>query len=90
LELFADAGELERIAGYYKSGKREGEPFGYGHAKKLLGEHIERRFADARLRHRELGEHPQRVVDVLARSAASARAVARVTLERCKRACGLL
>jgi tryptophanyl-tRNA synthetase len=89
LKLFADADELERIAGHYRAGARDGEPFGYGHAKLLLTEHIERHFAEARSRREELLAQPERVEAILQRGAARARATARATLNRCKRACGL-
>ena len=89
LELFCGADERERIAGYYRSGQRDGQPFGYGHAKQILAEKMEARFADARSRREALEADPAEVDRVLARSAERARAVARATLERCKRACGL-
>ena len=90
LELFASGDELDRIAGYYKEGKRDGEPFGYGHAKMLLGEHIEGHFAPARERMDMYAANPQLVEDALSASAKKARAIARQTVERCKVACGLL
>ena len=90
LRLFAPADELDRIDAYYRSGLRDGEPFGYGHAKLLLAEYIEHHFSAARVRREELQAHPERVEDVLRRSALRARATARATLDRCKRACGLL
>jgi len=90
LRLFATAEELERIEGYYRAGARGGEPFGYGHAKLLLAEHLESHFAPARARRETLLAHPERVEEVLQASARRARAVARATLDRCKRACGLL
>jgi tryptophanyl-tRNA synthetase len=89
IKLFADEAELERIAGYYRAGKRDGEPFGYGHAKQILQDHIERHFAPARANMQRFAEQPQLVEDALARSAVKARAVARETIARCKRACGL-
>jgi len=90
LKLFASAEELERIAGDYRAGSRDGEPFGYGHAKLVLAEHIDRHFSEARARREELLAHPERVEAVLQRGAARARATARATLERCRRACGLI
>jgi tryptophanyl-tRNA synthetase len=90
LKLFASAEDLERLAGYYRAGSRDGEPFGYGHAKLVLAEHIDRHFAEARARREELLAHPERVDAVLQRGAARARATARATLDRCKRACGLI
>lgn len=89
LRLFADDAELERITGYYRAGQRDGEPFGYGHAKLLLAEHIESHFAPARQKLERFNAEPQIVHDVLDRCAARARETARETLSRCKRACGL-
>jgi tryptophanyl-tRNA synthetase len=89
LKLFASADELEQIASYYASGRRDGEPFGYGHAKQILAAHIERKFAAANEERERLLAQPDRVQDVLRRSAARAREVARATIERCKRATGL-
>lgn len=89
LRLFADETELERIAGFYRTGSRDGEPFGYGHAKLLLADHIETHFAPARQNLERYNAEPQLVHDVLERCAARARATARQTIERCKRACGL-
>ncbi len=90
LALFAEPNELDRIDDYYRKGAREGEPFGYGHAKQLLGAQIETHFAAARDKHAELCANPALVEEALQQSAERARAVARQTLDRCKRACGLL
>ncbi len=89
-KLFTTGDELDRIASYYEAGKREGEPFGYGHAKVLLGELIERTFAAARVRLDTYEAHPELVEEVLVKSALRARAEARRTLQRCKQACGLI
>ncbi|MBI4699761.1 MAG: tryptophan--tRNA ligase [Deltaproteobacteria bacterium] len=89
LSLFLQPDELERVGGWYRAGKRDGQPFGYGHAKQLLAERYEAHFAAARARREELVANPQQVEDVLTRSAARARAVARDTLDRCRQACGL-
>jgi len=90
LKLFCDDAELEKIAACYREGKRDGEPFGYGHAKKMLAETIESHFAEARARREQLLAEPDRVEQVLRRSAERARAVAAETVRRCKEACGLL
>jgi len=89
LKLFCDEDELERVAGYYKAGQRDGEPFGYGHAKVMLAEKIDSHFAPARERRQYLVEHPEEVEQALQNAAKRARAVARATVDRCKRACGL-
>jgi tryptophanyl-tRNA synthetase len=90
LALFCDADELSRIEGYYRAGARDGQPFGYGHAKQLLGAKIEDHFAEARERRQRYVDEPQLVDEVLERSATRARAIARETLVRCKKACGLV
>ncbi len=90
LALFAEPNELDRIDGFYRSGKRQGEPFGYGHAKQLLAAEVESHFADARTKHAELGQNPALVEQALQKSAQRARKEARETLEHCKRACGLI
>jgi tryptophanyl-tRNA synthetase len=89
LKLFVSGDELDRIASYYAAGKRDGEPFGYGHAKQMLAARIEAEFAAGNERRQQLLAAPQEVEDVLARSAERARGVARATIERCKRATGL-
>ena len=90
LKLFCDEEELARIAGFYRAGSRDAQPFGYGHAKQLLAGHIETFFAPARARYEHLRAHPEEVDAVLERSAARARDVAQKTLYDCRRACGLV
>ena len=89
LGLFCEPAEIERVAAWYRSGQRDGQPFGYGHAKQLLAERIESHFAEARGRRDELLAHPERVEQVLRRSAERARSEAQHTMARCRRACGL-
>ncbi len=89
LALFCDEAELETIRGYYRAGARDGEPFGYGHAKKILADKIDAHFAEANARRAELLADPERVEQVLQRAAGKARALARQTLEDCRRATGL-
>ncbi|NVB40638.1 tryptophan--tRNA ligase [Pseudenhygromyxa sp. WMMC2535] len=90
LELFCEADELAEIRGYFEAGRRGDDPFGYGHAKQLLAAKISEHFADARERREHYQAHPEEVEAVLQRSAERARAIARETLDACKRACGLL
>lgn len=90
LELFCDESELAALRGCYETGTREGEPFGYGHAKAMLKTKIEQYFADMSERREHLLAHPEEVEAVLERGAARARALARETLDACKRSCGLL
>jgi tryptophanyl-tRNA synthetase len=89
LELFLSEAQLAEVAGWYDIGARDGAPFGYGHAKQLLAARIEETFAVARDRRAALDADPQRVETVLQASARRARATARATIDRCKRACGL-
>lgn len=89
LELFCAADELTEIRSWYAAGEREGQPFGWGHAKQLLAAKIDAHFAEARARREQLLLHPERVEAVLAQGAERARAVARHTLAACKQACGL-
>ncbi|RMG95154.1 MAG: tryptophan--tRNA ligase [Deltaproteobacteria bacterium] len=89
LSLFLEPSEREEVRTWYRTGRRNGEPFGYGHAKKLLVEKIEEHFAAARARRAELEADPDRVEAVLRRSAERARQVASSTLDRCRRACGI-
>jgi tryptophanyl-tRNA synthetase len=89
LTLFLSEEQRAQVAGYYRTGRRDGEPFGYGHAKQMLAERIEQRFAPARERLEEYQRKPEVVDDILAAAATRARAAARETIERCKSACGL-
>jgi tryptophanyl-tRNA synthetase len=89
LALFCRENELEAIRGWYRAGARDGEPFGYGHAKQLLAAKIDEHFAPARARREELLAHPERVEEALRRSADKARVLARQTLDDCLRATGL-
>lgn len=89
LRLFCDAAELETIESWYRAGARDGEPFGYGHAKQLLAEKIEKHFEVARARREHLEANPSEVEDVLRNCAVRAREIAEDTLARCRGACGL-
>ena len=89
LDLFVTREERQEIEGWYRTGRRDGQPFGYGHAKQLLAEKIDAHFAEGRARREELLAHPERVEAALKKSADKARAIARDTLEDCRRACGL-
>ncbi|HGG57015.1 MAG TPA: tryptophan--tRNA ligase, partial [Nannocystis exedens] len=48
LQLFCDEAEMQTIAGWFKAGARDGQAFGYGHAKQLLANKIDTHFAAAR------------------------------------------
>jgi len=91
LRLFCDDAELAQLESWYRAGRRDDAPFGYGHAKLLLAEKIDSHFSAARIRRERLltPEGRAEVENVLTRSAARARVLAQQTLERCRRACGL-
>jgi tryptophanyl-tRNA synthetase len=91
LQLFCDPAELAQLQQWYRDGRRDGAPFGYGHAKMLLADKIDTYFAPARARREYFltTEGRAEVATVLATSAVKARALAQQTLDRCRRACGL-
>jgi len=91
LRLFCEPAELAQLELWYREGRRDGAPFGYGHAKMLLADKIDQYFAPARARREHLitAEGRAEVEALLARSAIKAREIAGQTLERCRRACGL-
>ncbi|MFO7565728.1 MAG: tryptophan--tRNA ligase [Enhygromyxa sp.] len=89
LELLCDEAELAQVRGWYETGRREGEPFGWGHAKALLAAKLDEHFAEARERREHFLAHPDEVEAFLQRSAKRARALARETVDACRRACGL-
>ncbi len=82
--LLATATETEELAARYRAGG-----LGYGDAKKLLIEQIDRRFAPARAKRRELEQQPERVEAALRSGAERAGAVARETMRRVREAVGL-
>ena len=93
-KLFATVAEVELFADLYKNPllnaeSREGRPFGYGDAKKLLLGKVDKHFEQARTRRKELMRDPGSVEEVLRAGAARARSVARVTIELARRAVGL-
>ena len=85
LKLFATPGEAVEIADRYRAGG-----YGYGHAKGRLTELINERFADARARYADLEAHPDDVRDVLREGGRRAREVAEKTMDRVRKAAGLL
>ena len=89
LDLFLAAEGREEVRSWYRAGARDGQPFGYGHAKQYLAECMEARFSDARRRREALLADPAQVDHVLAQGAARARAMAAPVLDRCRVACGL-
>lgn len=89
ISLFATKDELDRVKEWYKTGKKDGADFGYGHAKLYLAEKIQDHFSESRQRREALHNDPQAVENMLKKSAEKARRVARKTLDRCRRACGI-
>ncbi len=81
--LLADDRRREEMADKYRRGG-----FGYGDVKKALADLAVDYFAEARDRRRELEARPERVREILADGAATARKHAAVVLLRAQRACG--
>ncbi len=93
-KLFAEPGELERLADLYRrptldAEVRHGRPFGYGDAKKMLLAKIDGHFAAARERRKRLVKDPGQVEEVLAAGAKRARDVAQATLRLVRQAVGI-
>ena len=94
-KLFATADELTKLADLYKkpmldADARQGKPFGYGHAKKMLLAKIDGHFAAARERRAQLESDPGYVEEVLQAGAKRAREVARVTMRLVRQAVGMM
>lgn len=83
-KLFANQAEREAMRHNYQAGG-----YGYGTAKKALFEIYERTFAPFRARREELAAHPEEVEAILKQGAEKARAQARITLDKARRAVGL-
>ncbi|MBY0230658.1 MAG: tryptophan--tRNA ligase [Gemmataceae bacterium] len=93
--LFATDEELAKLRSLYQNptedaAQREGRPFGYGDAKKMLLEKINACFGPFREKRKELAARPGYVDEVLKAGAAKARAEARKTMELARRAVGML
>ncbi|MCR9159385.1 MAG: tryptophan--tRNA ligase [Nannocystaceae bacterium] len=89
LKLFVHGDELEQLEGWYRSGARDGQPFGYGHAKQILAAKIDAHFADARAKYEAHQADRSQVEAVLQAGAERARTVARATMDRVRKASGL-
>jgi tryptophanyl-tRNA synthetase len=85
IRLFAEEAEVAEIAGKYRAGG-----YGYGHAKGRLAELINERFAEAREKYAQLEKDEDYVRDVLADGGRRARAVAEATMQRVRKAAGIL
>lgn len=84
-KLFATADELAEIKAKYRAGN-----YGYGHAKQALYEKIQDYFFPMQKRRDELAADPGYVEAVLKDGAERARAVAAVTLDKARRAVGII
>ena len=85
LKLLAAPDEAEDIAARYRAGG-----YGYGDAKARLAELVNRQFADARDRYAELDKDTDRVRDILREGGRKAREVAEATMDRVRRAAGIV
>jgi len=83
--LFATDAQREEMAATYRRGG-----FGYGQVKKALADLAENYFAEARARRKDLEANPDRVRQVLAEGAATARKKAAEVLSRAQHACGVV
>ena len=93
-KLFGTPADLEKLETLYRgpaldADKRNGRPFGYGDAKKMLLAKIDGHFAAARERRKQLVKDPGQVEEVLAAGAKRAREVAQVTLRLVRQAVGI-
>jgi tryptophanyl-tRNA synthetase len=93
-KLFATQSELAEMADLYRNPMkgadgRGGRPFGYGDAKTMLLNKIDRYFAPARERRKLLERNPGYTEEVLVAGAKRARAVAQVTLQLVRQAVGI-
>lgn len=93
-KLFADSAEVNYLADCYKepmrdADSRNGRPFGYGDAKKLLLGKIDSHFAPARERRKQLAANWEKVEEVLQDGAAKANVEANRTMQLAREAVGL-
>ena len=93
-KLFATDAELSKLAELYKTPlldaeARNGRPFGYGDAKKMLLAKINAYFEPARKRRKELERDPGFVEEVLQAGAKRARHVAQTTMRLARQMVGM-
>ncbi len=93
LSLFVDQAENEKIVSLYRNpmedaDRRQGRPFGYFDAKKMLLDKINDFFGPFRQKRKELAARPDYVEVVLRRGAQKARAEAQKTMELVRRSGG--
>ncbi len=82
--LVAPETDRDAMAALYRRGG-----FGYGEVKKALADAAEKFWAEPRARRMELAAHPERVREILADGAATARKKAGDVLRRAQSACGI-
>jgi len=87
-ELYKLVAEPDRVAAL--AAKLRAGNYGWGHAKQELYEVLEERLAPMRERYIELRTHPERIDEVLEQGAVKARKRAQATIERVRRAVGIL
>ncbi len=92
-KLFATQAEVAELTELYRNpmlgAETRGRPFGYGDAKSMLLNKIDRYFTAARNRRKQLARDPGIVEEVLATGARHARAAAQVTLQLVRQAVGI-
>jgi tryptophanyl-tRNA synthetase len=79
--------EINDITTFFRTGRQGSQKFGYGHAKKLLAEKIESRFAHARERREALSDGE--IMQITSDGAERARRIATKTIEKCRSYCGV-
>jgi tryptophanyl-tRNA synthetase len=84
-KLVADPERQRALATKLRAGN-----YGWGHAKQELYEVLEERLAPLRERYVELRAHPERIDEILEQGAVKARQRAKGTIERVRRAVGIL
>jgi len=82
--LVAAPAERDEMAALYRRGG-----FGYGEVKKALADAADRFLAEPRERRAELAAHPDKIKEILADGASTARKKAADVLQRAQKACGL-
>jgi tryptophanyl-tRNA synthetase len=92
--LLATPAEQEKLASLYRNPMedaqaRNGRPFGYGDAKKMLLDRINAHFGPFRENRKELAARPEYVEEVLQKGARKARVEAQKTMELVRRAVGM-
>jgi tryptophanyl-tRNA synthetase len=83
-KLMARPEQIEELAGRYRAGG-----MGYGHAKQALFDAFLEKFGPARERRAQLAQEPDKVEALLQRGAEKARAIARETMGKVRRAVGI-